>query len=67
MQNANILGLHESRDGSLWISTGRGGLNRLKDGKFSHYGKAEGVADDSGLGLIFEAAMAPSGLACLEG
>jgi ligand-binding sensor domain-containing protein/two-component sensor histidine kinase len=55
MHNANILGLHESRDGSLWISTGRGGLNRLKDGKFFHYGKAEGVADDSGLGLIFEA------------
>jgi ligand-binding sensor domain-containing protein len=55
LHNANILGLHESRDGSLWISTGRGGLNRLKDGKFFHYGKAEGVADDSGLGLIFEA------------
>ena len=55
MRNANILGLHQSRDDSLWISTGRGGLNRLKDGKFYHYGKAEGVVDDSGLGMIFEA------------
>jgi ligand-binding sensor domain-containing protein/signal transduction histidine kinase len=54
-QNVNILGLLESRDGSLWISTGRGGLVRLYQGKFYHYGKADGLADDSGLGMIFEA------------
>jgi ligand-binding sensor domain-containing protein/signal transduction histidine kinase len=54
MLNGNILGLLESKDGSLWIATGRGGLLRLKDGKFTRYGKAEGLADESCLGTAFE-------------
>src|SRR5579862_2117143 len=43
MKNANILGLHESSDGSLWIATGTGGVLKLKDGKFAHFGKTDGL------------------------
>ncbi|EEF61838.1 sensor histidine kinase [Pedosphaera parvula] len=54
MLNANILGLQEGQDGSLWIATGRGGMLRLKDGKFTRYGKADGLANDSCLGPTLE-------------
>jgi ligand-binding sensor domain-containing protein/signal transduction histidine kinase len=54
MLNANILGLQESQDGSLWIATGRGGMIRLKDGKFTRHGKADGLANDSCLGATLE-------------
>lgn len=32
-------------EGSLWIGTRGGGLERLRDGKFTLYGKPEGLAD----------------------
>ena len=54
IRGVNILGLHESRDGSLWIATGHSGVFRLKDGKLLHYGKAQGLADDSCLAMLFE-------------
>jgi ligand-binding sensor domain-containing protein/two-component sensor histidine kinase len=54
MRNSNILGLRETRDGSLWIATGSGGVLRLRDGNFAHYGKAEGLAHDFTLGPIME-------------
>jgi ligand-binding sensor domain-containing protein/signal transduction histidine kinase len=54
MRNSNILGLREARDGSLWIATGSGGVLRLRDGNFVHYGKAEGLAHDFTLGSILE-------------
>jgi ligand-binding sensor domain-containing protein len=54
MKNANILGLCEAKDGSLWIATGSGGVLRLRDGKFVHYGKTEGLAHDWTLGSILE-------------
>jgi ligand-binding sensor domain-containing protein/signal transduction histidine kinase len=41
-----VLALHEDRHGALWVGTGSG-LNRLKDGAFTTYRRAEGlVADD---------------------
>jgi ligand-binding sensor domain-containing protein len=55
MSSVNILGLHESRDGALWIATGSGGVLRLSEGRFVHYGKAEGLATDFTLGPIVEA------------
>jgi ligand-binding sensor domain-containing protein len=54
MRNANILGLHESRDGSLWAATGSGGVLRLQGSKFVHYGKAEGLASAYTRGPIVE-------------
>ncbi len=53
MKNANIKGLCQGRDGSLWIATDVGGLNRLNNGRFSHYGAAEGLAGDECSGPIF--------------
>jgi ligand-binding sensor domain-containing protein len=54
MKNSNVLGLREARDGSLWIATGSGGVVRLREGNFVHYGKAEGLAHDYTLGPILE-------------
>jgi ligand-binding sensor domain-containing protein/signal transduction histidine kinase len=54
MRNANILGLHEARDGSLWIATGSGGILKLHNGEFVPYGKAEGLAHDYTLGAVLE-------------
>lgn len=39
--------LHEAPDGTLWIGTYGGGLNRIRDGKLSVYTRANGLADDS--------------------
>jgi ligand-binding sensor domain-containing protein/signal transduction histidine kinase len=37
-----VRGLHESREGSLWFGTSYdGGLNRLRDGQFTFYGRPE--------------------------
>lgn len=36
----------EGRDGSIWIGTWGGGVNRLKDGKLTAYTKANGLASD---------------------
>lgn len=42
--HSDIRALHESRDGSLWIGTGGGGLARLKDGRFTTYTTKEGLS-----------------------
>jgi ligand-binding sensor domain-containing protein len=55
MRNSNILGMREARDGSLWIATGSGGVLRLKNGIFTHYGKEEGLGHNFTLGPILEA------------
>lgn len=38
-----VFSLHEARDGSLWAGTDRGGLTRLRDGRFTHYGSERGL------------------------
>ncbi len=46
--SSNIVwAVHEGRDGSLWIGTFGGGLNRLKDGRFDVYTSADGLPDTS--------------------
>jgi len=37
--------IHESRDGDLWVGTGHG-LSRMRDGKFTNFGKRQGLAGD---------------------
>ncbi|MFH4307480.1 two-component regulator propeller domain-containing protein, partial [Acinetobacter baumannii] len=38
--------LREDADGTLWIGTRRGGLNRLRHGRLTAYTTREGLADD---------------------
>ena len=42
-----IWAVHQGRDGSLWIGTFGGGLNRLKDGRFDVYTSRDGLPDMS--------------------
>ncbi|MEK7834051.1 MAG: two-component regulator propeller domain-containing protein, partial [Acidobacteriota bacterium] len=37
----------ESPDGTIWIGTERGGLNKFKDGKFSRFTVQDGLSDNS--------------------
>lgn len=46
IKNSSITALYTSADGALWIGTAGGGLARFKDGMFTHYGRAEGLAGD---------------------
>ena len=41
-----IKALFRSDDGSLWIGTGGGGLNRLKNDRINVYGKRDGLLSD---------------------
>ena len=38
-----VFALHEAPDGSLWAGTDRGGLIRHRDGRFSRYGREQGL------------------------
>jgi signal transduction histidine kinase/ligand-binding sensor domain-containing protein/ActR/RegA family two-component response regulator len=44
----NIAALFEDREGSLWVGLSTGGLVQLRDGKFTLFGRPEGV-----FGLIY--------------
>ncbi len=45
--NANsITEIYEDHEGSVWIGLNRGGMNRLKDGKFTNFGTSEGLSDN---------------------
>ncbi|MCP5047564.1 MAG: response regulator [bacterium] len=41
-----VTSAYEDHEGSLWIGTDGGGLNRLKNGKFDNFTKARGLSDD---------------------
>jgi transcriptional regulator with PAS, ATPase and Fis domain len=41
-----VRAIHEDADGTLWIGTYGGGLNRFKDGTFTHYTTHEGLFDN---------------------
>jgi ligand-binding sensor domain-containing protein/serine phosphatase RsbU (regulator of sigma subunit) len=42
----SIADIFEDNEGSLWIGLNRGGLNRLRDGKFTNYTTQEGLTDN---------------------
>ncbi len=37
---------HEDRDGAMWVGTAGGGLNRVYNGKITHYDRRIGLFDD---------------------
>jgi ligand-binding sensor domain-containing protein len=41
-----VVALHEDEEGVVWIGTGTGGLNRLKDGKVAHIREKDGLFDN---------------------
>jgi len=47
LTNWNITALCREKAGALWIGSGAGGVVRLKDGGFRHYGRSEGLAGDN--------------------
>lgn len=53
IKNSSITALYTSGDGALWIGTAGGGLVRLKDDVFTHYGRADGLAGDD-VRVIYE-------------
>ena len=53
LKGRNISALTETRDGALWIGTFDAGLTRYKDGKFRHYGGADGLPNNY-IKVIFE-------------
>lgn len=55
LRDDGIRALCEGRDGSLWVGTYRGGLSRLKDGRWTTYGKKDGLASDSVVALSEDA------------
>ena len=46
LSDESVFSLFEDREGSLWVGTSGGGLNRLRDGRFTTFGRAEGVTED---------------------
>ena len=45
LSHDHVRAIHEDADGVLWIGTYGGGLNRLQDGRFTAYGRKEGLPD----------------------
>lgn len=56
MHDEDIRALEEGPDGSLWIGTFSGGLLRMHDGRFTHYGKSDGLASEMIRDLDFDRA-----------
>jgi PAS domain S-box-containing protein len=47
-----LLAAYQDADGVVWIGTGGGGLNRWKDGVFSHATTTDGLFDDTVFGVV---------------
>ncbi|MBN6151070.1 diguanylate cyclase [Xanthomonas sp. AmX2] len=41
-----VRSLHEQSDGTLWVGTYGGGLNRIADGRVRHFDRSHGLFDD---------------------
>jgi ligand-binding sensor domain-containing protein/signal transduction histidine kinase len=45
--NLDVRCFMEDHDGNLWVGTSEDGLYRIKDGKFTHFGRKDGLGSDS--------------------
>jgi ligand-binding sensor domain-containing protein/methyl-accepting chemotaxis protein len=52
LQSDAIYGVHEDRDGVLWVGTNGGGLHRIKDGEVSHYSAKEGLSNNKVTAIV---------------
>jgi signal transduction histidine kinase len=52
---SRVRALHEDADGVLWIGTYDSGLNRFKDGKFSHISAANGLFNNGAFCILEDA------------
>jgi ligand-binding sensor domain-containing protein/signal transduction histidine kinase len=46
LSSDDVRAIAEDGDGSLWVGTLRGGLNRFKDGRFTSYRKKDGLSSE---------------------
>ena len=53
LRSSSITSLCADHEGTLWVGTDGGGLVRLRDGVFTHFGKEDGLAGDT-LRVIYE-------------
>jgi len=52
LSDESITALFEDKEGQLWIGTGAGGLNRLRNGRFTSYNSRQGLFSDEVLGIL---------------
>ncbi len=43
----DVRAIVEDHDGNLWVGTSEDGLYRMRDGKFTHFGRKDGLESDS--------------------
>jgi signal transduction histidine kinase/ligand-binding sensor domain-containing protein len=53
-ESNNVSSLATSPDGALWIGFRFGDVGVLKDGRFTHYGKADGLPDGSVKSIVWD-------------
>lgn len=47
LSHDDVRAILQTRDGALWVGTNGGGLNRIKDGQFTHWRASHGLSGDS--------------------
>jgi ligand-binding sensor domain-containing protein/signal transduction histidine kinase len=52
LSNPDVRVLAEDREGNLWVGTAGGGLDRFRDGHFTHFGADEGFPQKMVLALL---------------
>ena len=48
----SVYAVHESRDGTVWAGTLSGGVSRLRDGRFTTYTVADGLASNTVTSIV---------------
>jgi ligand-binding sensor domain-containing protein/signal transduction histidine kinase len=51
---SEITAITEDKDGNIWIGTKRGGLNRLRDGKFTSFHTQDGLPSENITSLLMD-------------
>ena len=54
LSHPDVRVLAEDREGNLWVGTAGGGLDRFRNGQFTHFGKEEGFPQNMVLALLVD-------------